>query len=81
MNALTDSCLCVFVYISSDWLIRSFCLQGGAVYIQISGEGTFTNCNFTSNSASTVSLEEEYVDDCEMSECMTLRLCPQCISS
>jgi hypothetical protein len=38
-------------------------LQGGAVYI--SGKGTFTNCNFTSNSASGVSLEEEDVDKSE----------------
>ena len=33
------------------------------------------------NSAGYVSLEEEHVDDCEMSECMTLRLCPPYIHS
>ena len=63
MNALTDSCLCVFVYIFCDWLIRSFWLQGGAVY----GEGTFTNCNFNLNSATKVSIEEERVADSEKS--------------
>ena len=83
MHAWTDCCLCVclcvFVYV---YVVRSTCLQGGAVYISGSGSsGTFTNCNFTSNSATNVSLEEEHVDDCEMSKCMTLRLCPPCISS
>ena len=65
------------------WLVRSTCLQdGGAVYILSSGgSGNFTHCNFNSNSASGVSLEEEHVDDCEMSECMTLRLCPPYIHS
>ena len=74
--------MCVFVYVYVvGWLVRSTCLQGGAVYIQSSGSsGTFTNCNFTSNEAR-VSLEEEHVDDCEMSECMTLRLCPPYIHS
>ena len=80
MYAWTDCCLCVCVYVCvSDWVVRSTCLQGGAVYISY-GEGTFTSCNFTSNEAG-VSLEEEHVDDCEMSKCMTLRLCPPCISS
>ena len=62
--------------------IRSTCLQGGAVYISGSGSSaTFTNCDFTSNSIPDgyVSLQEEHVD--EMFECMTLRLCPPCISS
>ena len=77
MHGLTVVCVCV-----CGWVVRSTCLQsGGAVYISSSGSsGTFTNCNFTSNEAS-VSLEEEHVDDCEMSKCMTLRLCPPCISS
>ena len=68
MNALTDSCLCVLcVHVCvCDWVIRSFWLQGGAVYI-LGSRGTFTNCNFTSNSATKVSLEEEHVADCEMS--------------
>ena len=80
MHVLTVVCMCVSVCVCG-WVVRSTCLQnGGAVYIS-SGEGTFTNCNFTSNSASLVSLEEEHVDDCEMSKCMTLRLCPPCISS
>ena len=74
-------CVCVCVCVCG-WVVRSTCLQGGAVYIDSGSSGTFTNCNFTSNSASfNVSLEEEHVDDCEMSECMTLRLCPPCISS
>ena len=64
MNALTDSCLCVFVYIFCDWLIRSFWLQGGAVNI-LGSRGTFTNCKFTSNSATKVSIEEERVADSE----------------
>ena len=82
MHGLTVVCMCVCVCVCG-WVVRSTCLQdGGAVYIQISGEGTFTHCNFTSNSAGSVSLEEEHVDGCEMSnKCMTLRLCPPCISS
>ena len=82
MHGLTVVCVCVCVCVCG-WVIRSTCLQsGGAVAISGSGSsGTFTNCNFTSNEATTVSLEEEHVDDCEMCKCMTLRLCPQCISS
>ena len=79
MHGLTVVCVCVYVCVCG-WVVRSTCLQGGAVYIS-SGQGTFTNCNFTSNEA-IVSLEEEHVDGCEMSnKCMTLRLCPPCISS
>ena len=79
MHGLIVARVCVCVY---DWVIRSTCLQGGAVSITSSGEGTFTNCDFTSYSAGHVSLEEEHVDGCEMSnKCMTLRLCPPCISS
>ena len=80
MHGLTVVCVCVYVCVCG-WVVRFTCLQGGAVYITSSGEGTFTNCNFTSNRADYVSLEEEHVDDCEMSECMTLRLCTPCISS
>ena len=80
MHGLTVVCVCVYVCVCG-WVVRFTCLQGGAVYIADSGEGTFTNSNFNSNSAYNVSLEEEHVDDCEMSECMTLRLCPPCISS
>ena len=66
-------CLCN-VYVVG-WLVRSTCLQGGAVSIENSGSmGNFTNCNFTSNSAG-VSLEEKHVDGSEMSESMILRLC------
>ena len=76
----TDSCLCVCVCVCvCGWLVRVTCLQGGAVYILNGGKGTFTNCNFTSNEAKDVSLEEEHVDADEMSKCMTLRLCPPCI--
>ena len=79
MHGLTAVCVCVCV---CGWVVRSTCLQGGAVYISGGGSsGTFTNCNFTSNEAKEVSLEEEHVDGCEMSKCMTLRLCPPCISS
>ena len=78
MHGLTVVSVCVFVC-AFGWVVRSICSQGGAVFIT-SGKGTFTNCNFTSNEAF-VSLEEEHVDDCEMSKCMTLRLCPPCISS
>ena len=77
MHGLTVVCVCVCVCVCG-WVVRFTCLQGGAVLI--SQEGTFTNCNFTSNEAR-VSLEEEHVDDCEMSECMTLRLCPPYIHS
>ena len=81
MHGLTVVCVCVYVCVCG-WVVRFTCLQGGAVYIAFSGKGTFTNCNFNSNSAAgSVSLEEEHVDDCEMSECMTLRLCPPYIHS
>ena len=80
MDGLTVVCVCVCVCVCG-WLVRVTCLQGGAVYIVNSGSsGTFTNCNFISNSA-VVSLEKEHTYDCEMSEHMTLRLCPPCISS
>ena len=76
MHGLTVVCVCVYVCVCG-WVVRFTCLQAGAVYITSSGSsGTFTHCNFTSNSAVYVSLEEEHVDDCEMFECMTLRLCP-----
>ena len=81
MHGLTVVCMCVYVCVCG-WVVRSTCLQGGAVHIRSSwSSGTFTNCNFNSNSAGRVSLEEEHVDDCEMSECMTLRLCPPYIHS
>ena len=79
MHGLTVVCMCVCVCVCG-WVVRSTCLQGGAVY-SFGGQETFTNCNFTSNSARVVSLEEEHVNDCEMSEGTTLRLCPPCISS
>ena len=79
-DGLTVVCVCVCVCVCGC-VVRSTCLQGGAVYIYEGKQGTFTNCNFTSNSAGYVSLEEEHVDGCEMSECMTLRLCLPCISS
>ena len=63
MDGLTVVCVCVCVCVCG-WLVRVTCLQGGAVYIYDRGEGTFTNCNFTSNSADDVSLEEEHVDGC-----------------
>ena len=60
--------VCVFVYVYVyviGWLVRVTCLQGGAVsIIGYGSSGTFTNCNFTSNSATRVSLEEEHVDGC-----------------
>ena len=59
VHGLTVVCVCVCV---CGGVVRSTCLQGGAVYIRDSGKGTFTNCNFTSNSAGYVSLEEEHVD-------------------
>ncbi len=79
MHGLTVVCVCVYVCVCG-WVVRFTCFHGGAVYIVKKGQGTFTNCNFNSNSAS-VSLEKEHVDDCEMSECMTLRLCPRYIHS
>ena len=63
MHGLTVVCVCACVCVCG-WVVRSTCLQGGAVYIRSNGKGTFTNCNFTSNSAGYVSLEEEHVDDC-----------------
>ena len=78
MHGLTAVCVCVCACGS---VVRSTCLQGGAVYITNSGSsGTFTNCNFTSNEAN-VSLEEDHVDGCDVPECITLRLYPPCISS
>ena len=65
MHGLTVVRVCVCACVCG-WVVRSTCLQGGAVFIT-SGTGTFTNCNFTSNSAEYVSLEDEHVDDCEMS--------------
>ena len=62
MHGLTVVSVCVCV---CGWVVRSTCLQGGAVYIFSSGRsGTFTNCNFTSNEAN-VSLEEEHADKSE----------------
>ena len=63
MHGLTVVCVCVCVCVCG-WVVRFTCLQGGAVYIKASGEGTFTNCNFNSNSAN-VSLEEEHADKSE----------------
>ena len=60
MHGLTVVCVCVCVCVCG-WVVRSTCLQGGAVYI-VSGKGTFTTCNFTSNEAKAVSLEEEHAD-------------------
>ena len=63
MHGLTVVCMCVSVCVCG-WVVRSTCLQGGAVSIRHSGSsGTFTNCNFTLNSADDVSLEEEHVDN------------------
>ena len=70
MHGLTVVCVCVCVCVCG-WVVRSTCLQGGAVYIAVSGKGTFTNCNFTSNSSSRVSLEEDHVDG----------LCVRCLSA
>ena len=65
MDGLTVVCVSVCVCVCvCGWLVRVTCLQGGAVYIRDQGEGTFTNCNFTSNSATYVSLEEGHVDGC-----------------
>ena len=81
MDELTVVCVCVCVSVCG-WLVRVTCLQGGAIYISDTGcSGTFTNCNFTSNEAKIVSLEEVHVDGCDMSECMMLRLCLPYMSS
>ena len=80
MHGLTVVCVCVYVCVCG-WVVRFTCLQGGAVFIADDGEGTFTHCNFTSNEAKEVSLEEEHVDDCEMSECIPLRFCPPYLHS
>ena len=61
MHGLTVVCVCVYVCVCG-WVVRFTCLQGGAVYFE-GGQRTFTNCNFTSNEAKNVSLEEEHVDD------------------
>ena len=64
MHGLTVVCVCVYVC-ECGWVVRFTCLQGGAVFIANSGEGTFTNCNFNSNLAVDVSLEEEHADKSE----------------
>ena len=72
MHGLTVVCMCVSVCVCG-WVVRFTCLQGGAVYIVNYGSsGTFTNCNFTSNKAKRVSLEEGYIDGSDESKCMTL---------
>ena len=63
MYGLTVVCVCVYVCVCG-WVVRFTCLQGGAVYIN-RGQGTFTHSNFTSNSAGSVSLEEEHADKSE----------------
>ena len=63
MDGLTVVCVCVCVCVCG-WVVRSTCFQGGAVYI-VQGQGTFTNCNFTSNEAKEVSLEEDHADKSE----------------
>ena len=68
MHGLTVVCVCVYVCVCG-WVVRFTCLQGGAVSILSSSEGTFTNCNFNSNSANWVSLEEDHVDGCEKYMC------------
>ena len=71
MHAWTDCCLCVCLSLSLS-LSLSLCgsvdLFAGwsSLHFTDVEEGTFTNCNFTSNSADDVSLEEEYVDDSEI---------------
>ena len=70
MHGLTVVCVCVYVCVCG-WVVRFTCLQGGAVFITSSGQGTFTNCDFTSNEAKRVSLEEEHVDG----------LCVRCLSA
>ena len=65
MHGLTVVFVCVHVCVCG-WVVRFTCLQGGAVYItNIGGSGTFTHCNFTSNSAAYVSLEEDHADKSE----------------
>ena len=66
MHGLTVVCVCVYVCVCG-WVVRFTCLQGGAVSIDSSGKGTFTNCNFTSNRVTgtySVSFEEEHVVRC-----------------
>ena len=63
IHGLTVVCVCVYVCVCG-WVVRFTCLQGGAVYIYY-GQGTFTNCNFTLNSAPGVSLEEDHADKSE----------------
>ena len=71
MNGLTVLCVCVCLCLCvCGWVVRLTCLQGGgAVYIY-QGQGTFTNCNFTSNSTTQVSLEEEHVYGCMWYVCV-----------
>ena len=58
-------CVCVFVYVYVvGWFGRLVCRVEQSPF-QVEGEGTFTNCNFTSNEAKEVSLEEEHADKSE----------------
>ena len=64
MHGLTVVCVCVYVCVCG-WVVRFTCLQGGAVYFEEGSGGTFTHCNFNSNEAKEVSLEEEHADKSE----------------
>ena len=80
MNLWTHCCFCVFVCVCvwSSLVVRFTCLQKveRSIFKVLEAEEPLRIAICTSNSAEDVSLEEEHVDDCEMSECMTLRLCP-----
>ena len=60
------------------WFVCSTCVQGGAVYIN-GGEGTFSNCIFTSNRADNVSVDEHADVHESKSLRASLRLCHKCI--
>ena len=75
VNALTNSW---FVYMC-QCLTGSTWLQGGAVHVEQGGEGTVTNCKFTSNVAFGVSHEGVDVEMTLRCFLPTLEVVPYCI--
>ena len=81
MHGLTVVCVCVCVYVYVvGWFGRLVCRVEQSTFKVVEAEEPL-RIAISLQMKHSVSLEEEHVDDCEMSKCMTLRLCPPCISS
>ena len=82
MHGLTVVCVCVCVYVYVvGWFGRLVCRVEQSTFTSSGSKEPLRIAISLQIVQRSVSLEEEHVDDCEMSECMTLRLCPPCISS